>query len=923
MKKLFKILPILITPFLIASCAVKASAPSTPTDDSVPSDTTTDPVDEVKHVSEVTLNKNSLTLQEGESETLSATVAPIDATNKKVAWTSSQTSYATINSDGKVTAVKAGSSTITVTTEDGNKTATCRVTVTAKPAEVTLSNITLSNKTTSYDVNDTFVKPTVTAKYSDNSTKDVTEATTFSGYDMSKAGTYTVTASYTEKQVTKTTTYSIEVKQKINTDGFELLSDDTIPVGSEVVFTSGYNGAVYAMSDTQNNNNRGVVSITASGGDIALVDDVATLVVEEGTKAGTYSFYDEVHHGYLYAASSSSNFLRTTSTKSDNASFALKSNSNGQVKLVAQGSYTRNTIKHNKSSSSNIFSCYASDGTSGNLPYLFVKPSTPIYASSITIEGGNEVYVGSDIDLYVDFNPSETNRKSITWTSDATNVATVTNGTVHGVSEGSATITATVQGENGTTVSDTHVIQVKPVNVTGVTLNKTSATVTLGKTLQLTATVAPSNATNKNVTWKSNDTTIATVSSSGLVTASSTKTGTTTVVATTVDGSFTASCSIEVSEVQMDEWTILIYMCGADLESQHGLATSDLKEIASVSGQPEDVNIVIQAGGASSWRSTYSSVISASKLNRFHLANKSYVKDEQISLASMGSTSTFQSFLEWGLTNYPAEKTGVILWNHGGGLQGVCYDEKSNDDSLLNYEVTNAVSGALKKCGMEGQKLEWIGYDACLMQLQDIAEMNSPYFNYMIASEESEAGEGWDYDTWVDDLFAKKETPTILKAICDGFIADNGGTSSSYNDQTLSYLNLSYADEYLTAWEGMATQLKNKITSSNKSSFKSLVSSCKHYADSDYTYFGLFDAKDFVNKLQNNSTFKVDATYADAVKSAHTNLVAYSTKGAGAGNSNGLCMYWPISSTTASYNTYTSTTTHFATWRSLASSYGG
>ena len=121
----------------------------------------------------------------------------------------------------------------------------------------------------------------------------------------------------------------------------------------------------------------------------------------------------------------------------------------------------------------------------------------------------------------------------------------------------------------------------------------------------------------------------------------------------------------------------------------------------------------------------------------------------------------------------------------------------------------------------------------------------------------------------------------------------------------------------------MATQLKNKITSSNKSSFKSLVSSCKHYADSDYTYFGLFDAKDFVNKLQNNSTFKVDATYADAVKSAHTNLVAYSTKGAGAGNSNGLCMYWPISSTTASYNTYTSTTTRFATWRSLASSYGG
>ncbi len=87
-------------------------------------------------VTSVSLNKQTLSLVEGNSETLTATVAPSDATNKAVSWKSSDASVASVDNSGKVTAVKAGSATITVTTTDGSKTATCYVTVTAKTIEV-------------------------------------------------------------------------------------------------------------------------------------------------------------------------------------------------------------------------------------------------------------------------------------------------------------------------------------------------------------------------------------------------------------------------------------------------------------------------------------------------------------------------------------------------------------------------------------------------------------------------------------------------------------------------------------------------------------------------------------------------------------------------------------------------------------------
>ena len=82
----------------------------------------------------VKLNKTSQTIEKGSTVSLTATVNPSNATNKGVTWTSSNTKVATVNSTGKVTAIDSGSATITVKTKDGNKTASCKITVIPKPS---------------------------------------------------------------------------------------------------------------------------------------------------------------------------------------------------------------------------------------------------------------------------------------------------------------------------------------------------------------------------------------------------------------------------------------------------------------------------------------------------------------------------------------------------------------------------------------------------------------------------------------------------------------------------------------------------------------------------------------------------------------------------------------------------------------------
>ena len=106
-----------------------------------------EPIPPTVAVTGVTLDKTSISLLVGDSETLTATVTPADAENQKLTWSSDKPAVATVDDNGKVTAVKAGEATITVTTQDGGKTATCRVTVSDR--EIKVTGVTLNKSTLS------------------------------------------------------------------------------------------------------------------------------------------------------------------------------------------------------------------------------------------------------------------------------------------------------------------------------------------------------------------------------------------------------------------------------------------------------------------------------------------------------------------------------------------------------------------------------------------------------------------------------------------------------------------------------------------------------------------------------------------------------------------------------------------------------
>ena len=445
---------------------------------------------------------------------------------------------------------------------------------------------------------------------------------------------------------------------------------------------------------------------------------------------------------------------------------------------------------------------------------------------------------------------------------------------------------------------------------TGITL-KGRDEIGVGKTSKLSLRYVPENANSlSEVEWTSSDETVARVDEKGRVTGVSIGQATITARTKAKNSYLETSYSVEIKAQVKDTWTIMLYICGSNLESDYGCASEDIGEVLSVPNKPDDVNIIMETGGTTRWH-RYN--IASNVLSRYHVENQKLVLDTTLPKENMGKQSTFESFLTWGLQNYPADKTGIILWNHGGALGGCCYDDSiGSSDSLLNSETSSAFKKVFSANGVD--KLEFIGYDACLMQIQDVAEFNSKYFNYMVGSEEAEGGDGWTYNGWIDELYDGDDTDTILEAACDSFVEHFGFGS----DQTLSYLDLSRMSTYLEKFEIMASAIKNTVKN-NYNAFKNLLSRVKDYGDDNsswwptdgLTSFGTVDGYDFLTKLGEDDTYSAFSSQITDAKTAYNNVVSYSKAGSGAGQSHGLAIVAAI------YVSYPAAETSFNSWRSI------
>ena len=498
-------------------------------------------------IDSIELNKTELILVEGESETLTATVKPDDATDKSVSWISTNESIATVDNSGKVTAVKDGETTITATA--GEKSATCKVVVQKKV--IAVESVELSYELLELVEGDSKTLSAI-VKPDDATDKSVTWTSSNSGVATVKDGVVTAIregeATITAKAGDKSATCKVVVSKKI-------IAVESITLNKTELSLVEGNTETLIATVTPDDATDKTVTWTSSNTSVALVKDGVVTAVKEGeatitAKAGDKSATCKVvvskkiiavesvvlNKTELTLSESESEILSATILPEDATDKSVSWESSDKTVATVDGDGRVTAIKKGEALIT------AKVGEKSASCKVTVQ-SKVIAVESIELNQSElSLYEGDTATLTATVKPDNATDKTVTWTSSNSSIVMVdSDGLVKAISKGSATITASAGGVSAmcsVTVRDV------TVAVTGVSLDVTMFNLEIGKTATLIATVRPSNATNKDVTWSSSDTSIASVSSSGVVTGKAE--GTATITVKTKDGAKTATCWVTV-----------------------------------------------------------------------------------------------------------------------------------------------------------------------------------------------------------------------------------------------------------------------------------------------------------------------------------------------------------------------------------------
>ena len=496
-------------------------------------------------VTGITLSASKVTIPKGEKRILTATIAPADALNQELLWSTSDESIAKVDSvTGQVTGRAKGTAKITVTTADGNYTDSCIVEVVQLATGVTLSFSSISldagkNKTISATVNPSTASDRTVAWSS--SDKKVATVSADGTVKAVSAGTAIITA--TSADGAASATCKVTVKQPATK---VKLSATTLKVAV------GGKGTLKATLEPVNVTN---TNVTWSSADKSIAT-VSSSGVVKGIKAGKVKITATSGDGTQKATCTVTVYTPVTSVSLNKTSITLKLGSTATITpTVKPDAATYKTVKwtssnydvatvdeNGKVTAKGVgYAEITATTTNGSKTAVckinVIKPvkSLSLSASTLRIE------VGDKVTLKATVKPTDATNKTVSFKSASSAIASVSSsGVITAKKLGKTTITVTTADGGFKKTCTVEVVK----KVTGVELNKSSATIYLGKTLSLKATVSPSGATNPAVTFTSGDKSIATVSSTGLVTP--VKPGTVTITVTTVDGSFTDTCKVTV-----------------------------------------------------------------------------------------------------------------------------------------------------------------------------------------------------------------------------------------------------------------------------------------------------------------------------------------------------------------------------------------
>ncbi|HUG12079.1 MAG TPA: Ig-like domain-containing protein [Opitutaceae bacterium] len=538
----------------------------------------------------------SLTLNAGEQQTLYPTIIPANATNQTVTWSSSDDNVATVDAVGLVSAVASGTATITVTTIDGGFQASTSVTVESVVIPVTGVSVTPESATIELGSTRTLLATVAPANASDtgvtwaSSNPDVA---TVSGAGIVTAvatGAATITATTNDAGFTDSTEVVVsEAAPSFVLVGYDM---DNFPGNDSL------SGPDYLLPTT---------AVAGSFTDSRL-ETLALSVGASFSPGNQTGFYRFNGNGVPTTEEVSGNYVEFTLQPLPGIAFSLApTNSlqfNARTYDVAAGVFVRSSLDNYATTLDSVvggdggvrsFSLagfsdvttavtfrvyiYAPDGSAnlairsggtlgetGNLDFVINGSITELeitHATGVSVSPESAtVTTGDSVQLTANVIPGDATIQSVTWTSSNPDVATVdAAGLVTSLAAGTTTITATTT-DGG--FQDDSAVTVEDVAVTGVSVEPDGVTLDINVAAQLTASVTPANATNPAFTWSSSDPAIATVNSSGKVTAISS--GSATITATTADGGFTDECLVTVTStvasgiglINADGWTVLV-----------------------------------------------------------------------------------------------------------------------------------------------------------------------------------------------------------------------------------------------------------------------------------------------------------------------------------------------------------------------------
>lgn len=344
-----------------------------------------------------------------------------------------------------------------------------------------------------------------------------------------------------------------------------------------------------------------------------------------------------------------------------------------------------------------------------------------------------------------------------------------------------------------------------------------------------------------------------------------------------------------------NKWTVMVFI-NAD-NNLEAAGIDDINEMEKV-GSTSDVNVLAQLDRVSGHDSTHGNWTGT---RRFYVEkdnNSSTMTSPMVQdcgEVDMGTVDALVDFAQWGMTNYPAERYMLVVWNHGAGwrenveqplFKGISYDD-TDGSHLTVQDLEEALE--IISTHMDGEKMDVFGMDACLMQMMEVSYQFRNYAKVCVASEETEPFDGWPYEGFLGPLAANPDMDALElgQVIAETYVQSYSGGSQGNKASTQSAIDCTKLESLAVAVDGFAGALIDNLRQVSK--IEAAINSTQKFYYSEYKDLGHF-ASLIGQKFPGSDLAASVQTLQDAYSET---VIANCTGGSSYRNATGLSIYIP------------------------------